>query len=133
MDMENIKKDIEDAMNGIGNLQALNELKVTYLGKKGIITELNSKIKDLPNEEKKNFGQKVNEVRKFFQDHFDNIKEKLDKEELNRKLETERIDISLPGVSIPSGAPSILDKLIEETIIAMRVDEKNIQDFMSSL
>ena len=114
MDMENIKKDIEDAMNGIGNLQALNELKVTYLGKKGIITELNSKIKDLPNEEKKNFGQKVNEVRKFFQDHFDNIKEKLDKEELNRKLETERIDISLPGVSIPSGAPSILDKLIEE-------------------
>ena len=44
-------------------LDELNELKVKYLGKKGLNTELNSQIKNLDKEEKKEFGQAVNELR----------------------------------------------------------------------
>ena len=49
----------------------LNDLKVKYLGKKGLITELNSEIKNVPNEEKKNFGMKVNELRNMFNSFYD--------------------------------------------------------------
>ena len=55
-----------DEISNVKNIKELNELKVTYQGKKGIITELLSRMKDLPNEEKKTFGMSVNEVRNSF-------------------------------------------------------------------
>ena len=45
--MEEIKKQFEQEISLVENLTDLNELKVKYLGKKGIITELNSKIKKI--------------------------------------------------------------------------------------
>ena len=107
---ENLKKDYNDNIN----MKELNDLKVKYLGKKGLITELNSEIKNIPNEEKKEFGMKVNELRKEFQDFYDKIKNKLDEEELNKRLESETIDISLPSTKVPMGSPNILEKVIEE-------------------
>ena len=51
--MDQIKKEIQAKLTSAKTLEELNNLKVEYLGKKGIITELNSKIKEIPNEEKK--------------------------------------------------------------------------------
>ena len=107
---EILKKDYNDNIN----MKELNDLKVKYLGKKGLITELNSEIKNVSNEEKKEFGMKVNELRKEFQDFYDKIKNKLDEEELNKRLESETIDISLSSTKVPMGAPNILEKVIEE-------------------
>ena len=103
----------KDLVDNIG-MKELNDLKVKYLGKKGLITELNSEIKNVPNEEKKEFGMKVNELRNTFNEYFDKVKEKLDLEELNKKLENERVDISLPSTEVSLGAPNILEKVIEE-------------------
>ena len=49
--LETIKKETEE----VKTLNELNDLKVKYMGKKGIISELNAKIKEIPNEEKKAF------------------------------------------------------------------------------
>ena len=107
---ESLKKDYNDDID----IKQLNDLKIKYLGKKGLITELNSEIKNVSNEEKKEFGMKVNELRKEFQDFYDKIKNKLDEEELNKRLESETIDISLSSTKVPMGAPNILEKVIEE-------------------
>ena len=64
--MEETKKQFEQEITLVKNLTDLNELKVKYLGKKGIITELNSKIKEIPNEEKKEYGQKINALKNAF-------------------------------------------------------------------
>ena len=107
---EELQKDLIDSID----MKELNDLKVKYLGKKGLITELNSEIKNVPNEEKKEFGIKVNELRNEFNSFYDSVKEKLDLEELNKKLESEKVDISLPATEIKLGAPNILEKVIEE-------------------
>ena len=112
--MEKLKNEIKDTFKNINSLNELNDLKVKYLGKKGIITELNSKIKDLPNEEKREYGKKVNEVRTLFNTLYDEEYKKIELENINKKLEAERIDITLPATKIRQGAPSILEKLIEE-------------------
>ena len=114
MDMKKIKADIDDAIKEVKNLQELNELKVAYLGKKGIITDLNSKIKELPNEEKKEYGMKVNEVRNYFQGSYDAVKKRLDDEELSKKLEKEKIDITLPGRRIRRGSLHPMTRISEE-------------------
>ena len=105
-----LKTDLVDEIS----LKDLNDLKVKYLGKKGIITELNSEIRNVPNEEKREFGQKVNELRDLFNEYYDSKKEQLDLEELNRRLESEAVDIGLPSTVISAGAPNILEKVIEE-------------------
>ena len=92
----------------------LSELKVKYLGKKGLITELNSEIKNVPNEEKKDFGMKVNELRNTFNQFYNEKKATLDLEVLNQRLVNESIDISLPATKVTVGAPNILEKVIEE-------------------
>ena len=96
------------------DMKCLNDLKVKKKKKKGIITELNSEIKNIPNEDKKEFGMMVNELKNKFNDYYDSLKEKLDLEELNKRLEEEAIDITLPSTKVKVGAPNILEKLIEE-------------------
>jgi len=123
--IEEIRKMLEEESKKIDNLNKLNDLKVKYLGKKGMITELNAEIKNVPNEEKKEFGQSVNSLREEFVNFYESTKESLEEELLNEKLEKEAIDISLPATKIEIGAPNILEKLIEEVeelLISMGYD-----------
>ena len=112
--MDQIKKEIQAKLTSAKTLEELNNLKVEYLGKKGIITELNSKIKEIPNEEKKAYGMKVNELRTLFNDLYNQSKKNIELEEVNRRLESEAIDVTLPATKIEVGAPHSLEKLIEE-------------------
>lgn len=114
MNKEEIIKLIEEKTCNISSLEELNNLKVEFLGKKGIITEYQSMIKDIANEEKKEFGMKVNEVRTLFNTKYEEIKNILETELINKKLEEEAIDITLPSTKINIGSANILEKLIEE-------------------
>ena len=107
---EMLQKDLVET----DDLKVLDDLRVKYLGKKGLITELNSEIKNVPNEEKKEFGMLVNELRNTFNEYFDKTKEKIDTKILNERLEKEAIDITLPATKVEVGAPNILEKVIEE-------------------
>lgn len=109
-----IKKEYEEKKSSITSIKALNDVRVEYLGKQGKITELSKMMKVVPNDQKKEFGMLVNEVRNFVTESLDEIKEKLEKEALNKKLESEKIDITLPGTKVPSGSANILERIIEE-------------------
>lgn len=123
--MENLKKDLLLALENANTQEKLNNLKTEYIGKKGKITLLNTKIKDLPPEERKEYGAKVNEIKNLFTNIYEEKLNKLKELELNKKLEKERIDITLPATSINTGAPNILEKLVEEVeelLISMGYD-----------
>lgn len=112
--IKEIKLQLESVFNKNMTLEELNNIKVEYLGKKGIITELNAMIKDLPKDDKKNFGMKVNELRTIFSNKYDEIKDKLEREAVNKKLESERIDITLPATKIKRGSKHPMSLTIEE-------------------
>lgn len=112
--MENIKNQMNDAFSNINNLSELESLRINYIGKKGIITELYSKMRDLSNDEKKEYGMKVNELKELFNTKYDLLKNELNEKALNEKLESEMIDVTLPGYNLKTGSAHILDKVIEE-------------------
>ena len=112
--MDKIKKDIEKEISSINNINELRDIKVKYMGKKGIITELNSKIKDIPKEEKKEYGMKVNEVRTLFNTLYDEKNKELEDKLLNEKLASEKIDITLPGKKIKRGSLHPMTRITEE-------------------
>ena len=114
MDTKKIKNEIKEEIDSCNDLKELDNLRVKYVGKKGVITLLNQDIKNVVDEEKKEYGMKVNEVRNYFNDLFDKKKDVLEDIKLNLKLQSERIDVSLPATNIRIGSPNILEKLIED-------------------
>lgn len=112
--IETLKTDMLTKLSNVSDIKALNDLKVEYLGKKGIITELNTGIKDVEPSQRKDYGMLVNTLRTSFNDEFETIKVNLETALVNKKLESETIDVSLPATSIPVGAPNILERIVEE-------------------
>lgn len=99
--MENRLKQLrEEALSKIEattTLEALNDLRVAYLGKKGEITSLLKSMKDLSAEERPKFGQMVNDVRGLLEEKLDSVKETLSKAARDAQLKREVIDVTLPA------------------------------------
>lgn len=112
--VEEIKKNLESDLESVKSLQEIQDLKVKYLGKKGLVTELTSNMKELSIEERKEVGRLSNETKNYVTEEINNLEEKLKEIELNKKLENEKIDITLPSTKISVGGANILEKLIEE-------------------
>ena len=74
--IEELKQKFEE----VKTMQNLNDLKVAQLGKKGSITELSAAIKEIPNEQKKAYGEQVNRVRAFFNEKFAEVQKKIEEE-----------------------------------------------------
>lgn len=107
---ELVLHEVEEA----NDLSRVNELRVTYLGKKSPVQELSKEMKNLSIEERKVFGKTLNEVTGKLTTAIDEKRKELEEIELNKKLESESIDISLPATKISLGAPNILEHIIEE-------------------
>ena len=112
--IKNIKDTIIDKLQEISDMGGLVELKNKYLSKKGEISGLLANLGSIAIEERKIYGSLVN-----------NLKQEVTKEILDKKLESEDIDITLPATKIPIGSPCILEKLIldvEEIFMSMGYD-----------
>ena len=112
--IDDVKKELEKDLKEVNDLKELNELKIKYLSKNGLITKLNSSIKDIDPSERAEFGKKVNEVKELFNSFYEKTKDNLEKEELNKKLIEDSVDVTLPATKVRQGSPNIVEKLIEE-------------------
>lgn len=112
--IEEIKKLLEEKMTNINSMEELNNIKSEFLGKKGVITEVQALIKDIEKDKKREFGIKLNEVRTLFNDRYDEIKNKIEKDIIDKKLKEEEIDITLPSENISTGSLHPFNRIIEE-------------------
>ncbi len=114
IDAKKIKEELIDEIKNITDPKALYDIRVKYLGKKGIISELVSNLGKLSIEEKKQYGPIINTLKQEATKLFDDKNKEIELNVLNEKLKNEKIDISLPSIKVPVGSPNILEKLIEE-------------------
>lgn len=77
--------------------QALQDVRVKYLGKKGEITSLLKGLGKLSPEERPKMGALVNQVRVSVEEALESVKADMDRLEMEAKLASEKIDITLPG------------------------------------
>ena len=81
------------------SLEELARIRNTYLAKKSELSGLMGLMKDIPAPERAAFGKAINEAREAIVSRFESKNQALESAALNAKLEQERIDITLPGVS----------------------------------
>ena len=111
-----------EAIEGASDLAALQEVKNTYLSKKGAITGLMKEMKDLPKEEKPAFGQKVNVCKQVVTEALEKKQQDLEVAATAAKLEKERIDITLPADSFRIGTTHplmLIQKEVEDLFLGM--------------
>ncbi|MFP3389360.1 phenylalanine--tRNA ligase subunit alpha [Brevibacillus sp. SIMBA_040] len=92
----------------------LQDLRVKYLGKKGELTELLRGMGSLSPEERPVVGQLVNEVREALEAAFSGKQQAFEQAELNAKLSSQTVDVTLPGRPVPAGTVHPLSRIIEE-------------------
>ena len=114
IDAKKIKEELIDEIKNITDSKTLYDIRVKYIGKKGIISELVSNLGTLSIEEKKQYGPIINTLKQEATKLFDDKNKEIELNVLNEKLKNEKIDISLPSIKVPVGSPNILEKLIEE-------------------
>ena len=110
--LEIVKKEFE-ALN-ITSLDELEKVRISYLGKKGKITELLSELKNVSKDSVKELGSLINELKREITEKLDNQKKQLEEEKLNSLLEHEKIDITLNGTFRKIGSPNPIEKVISE-------------------
>ncbi len=101
-------------INESKNVNELNEAKSTFLGKKSPISEIMSKMRDFTVEQKKEIGQRVNVFKTKIEECVNKKLQAIKDEEVNNKLKSEEIDVTLPGKKFSDGYLHVLTKTIEE-------------------
>ena len=114
MELENVEKVASEEIESCEDLDQLNETRVKYLGKKGLIQGFMSKMRDLTNEERPKFGALVNKIKQAVEEKIRIAQEKLEEKKINKKLESEAIDVTLPGYKFNTGVIHPLMQTVEE-------------------
>jgi len=112
--IEKIRQNATEEISQVKDAKQLNDIRVKYLGKKGELTALLRAMGSLTKEERPIIGSAVNVVRDELEKLISEKEEFYKKEELNKKLETEKIDITLPSTKVKRGSKHPLNRIIEE-------------------
>ena len=114
---ENLKQSLSKTQNEIeaaDSLEVLEKIRVSYLGKKGIITDLKKNISKLPNEEKPMAGKLINETSTKIENALLEKSEILKEELLKEKVEEETIDVTAHFERHDSGHLALINQTLEE-------------------
>ena len=113
-ELEAIRLKAEQDLNAAESQQALEALRVQYLGKKGEVTGDFEKMGGLSPEERPVIGQLANEVRAFIEGELVKRASELKQAELEKRLQAEKIDVTMPGKRHELGTQHPLSAVLEE-------------------
>ena len=139
MKNEKLKAILDEALENIKKsalLDDINELRNRYMGKKSELSSMGSVIATLPPEEKKSFGQEMNEVKTAIANAIEEKMNALKAKILEEKLKRETIDISLPGREGTVGARNpfyIVQDEMKEIFLGMGFDVADGPEIESDL
>ena len=91
-------------LNLTKNMHELEQIKTKYIGRSGLITAFMAELKTLPQEQRKDFGAQVNQIKNKFEETLLSHKESIIKLEMEHKLATETIDVTLGARGNPAGS-----------------------------
>jgi phenylalanyl-tRNA synthetase alpha chain len=115
-ELEQIEQQAIKAVSASDSVSKLEQVRVEQLGKKGIISAQLQKLGQLPPEERKDFGALINKVKVAVSEAIDAKKIELESAELDKRLATEKIDITLPVRKTRKGSVHPISQVIDECI-----------------
>lgn len=113
-ELENIKTEAVAKIKESISSDSLEEIRVKYLGKKGVLTGILRGMGSLSPEERPAAGKLANEVREEIENAIENTKKSIKEKEKDQRLKFETIDVTMPGKANPIGGVHPLTKVLDE-------------------
>ena len=115
-DIQSIKNLAGEEIEKTDSLRSIQDLKIKYLGKKGILTGKLKSLGSIPQEDRREYGRILNEAKIYIEDMLGKHEAAFKTLELNRTLQTQRIDVTVPGFYIPNGRLHPTTQILDEII-----------------
>jgi len=112
MDIESLKTQIDSEIQNISSAQSLEELRLKYLGRKGLLAQLTTSIPSLPAEQRSVVGQQVNDLKNRILSLINEKQKSLGLQ--SAKPTPGMVDISLPGITQDLGRLHPLTQVMDE-------------------
>ncbi len=119
---EDLRREIEEKIAEAESLKELESIRIELLGKKGKIQSLMKRIKEIPPQERKEYGKTVNELKEYAQDLLERKRKELKEKEKMEYFKKIWMDVSIPGAvrKIGHNHPVLMTlREMEDIFIAM--------------
>jgi phenylalanyl-tRNA synthetase alpha chain len=113
-DILSLKDSFKNELREAKSPPELQQLKVKYLGKKGLVTSKLKALSSIPPDLRPAYGKEINEVKRHIEDMIDHAEALLKTEEHKKRVLAEAIDITLPGKFTPFGREHPINKALSE-------------------
>jgi len=113
-DLSSLKKEFCEELESVGDLNALQQTRNKYSGKKGLLTAKLKALSSVPPEERRTYGKTLNEIKDFIETSLKNRELEFKEGEKEKRLLSERIDITLPGRFVAAGSRHPLNQVLTE-------------------
>ncbi|MDH5202503.1 MAG: phenylalanine--tRNA ligase subunit alpha [Nitrospirota bacterium] len=100
----------------VTSVSEIQQLRIKYLGKKGLVTSQLKTLSSISPELRPEFGKAVNELKSFIDAELKKIEDRLKEEEHKKRILSETIDITLPGKVVPFGREHPINKVLYEIV-----------------
>jgi phenylalanyl-tRNA synthetase alpha chain len=114
--LEALRNEGENAIAEADSLERLEELRLSYLGKKGQLSVILGMMGKLPPEDKPKIGAIANTVKEAIQTSLDRQRTSLESAKIRAQLEAETLDVSIPGVFRPQGRVHPLNGIVDRAL-----------------
>jgi len=109
--IDNIVKNFESDLSNTKALKALEDIRIKYLSRNGLVSELFEQLKSASKEEKPALGKALNALRNNIQQKFDDLKVALEE---NASKDSAKIDLTLPGREKAIGSRHLITQTLDE-------------------
>ncbi|AZT90423.1 phenylalanine--tRNA ligase subunit alpha [Caldicellulosiruptor changbaiensis] len=114
IDISNLKVQCMSEIANVKSLKELEEFQIKYLGKKGIVKNMLKELSTLPSDKRAQAGRELNELKDFIEGQINELRKKFEEEEKQKRIQNERIDVTIPGKRVEVGAIHILSQVQKE-------------------
>jgi len=119
---DEIKKSFDEKLLAISDLSAIEQLRIEFLGKKGLVADLMQEMKSIEADKRKEFGMAVNNLKQSIEKDISERTNALKEAKMQQELKKEKIDITLPAPKMHYGTLhplTIVQQEVEDIFVAM--------------
>jgi phenylalanyl-tRNA synthetase alpha chain len=114
IDLSTLEQEIFSGFANIKSKTELENFKIEILGKKGKLSKLFQDLATIEKDKKKEFASEINILKSKVLDKFQNLTNQFEQEELEKKLQDQTVDVTLPGTNRPQGKVHPVSQVIDE-------------------
>ena len=115
-DLQTLQQEAEKEITAVDTLEALEQLRINYLGKKGKLSQILRGMGKLSAEERPRVGSLANEVKEALQSNLETQRNTLETAKLKAQLAAETLDVTMPGVARSLGRLHPLNSTVDRVL-----------------